>query len=237
MSTYTTPHDRLHAEDVLPVRSRISWGAIFAGAAVSLACLFLLSILGAAVGWTASDRLQTDQLGTGATVWAIFATLLSLFLGGWVTTQCTAGENKFEAVVYGVVLWGVTVTLLLWFLTSGVRLGMNTVMSAAMMRPEAQNAMANMSADDWQRAGKEAGLTDEQMSRLQSHLPASARQMRETMNDPETREAATKAAWWSFLGTLLSMLASVAGALMGAGPNLALRTIAVRDTTAGPAVH
>ncbi len=59
----TTPS--LKATDLLAVKSRVSWGAIAAGAMVSLAIYFLLTLTGIAVGLEAAAR-RPDQLTTSA---------------------------------------------------------------------------------------------------------------------------------------------------------------------------
>ena len=41
----------VHAEDLIPVRSRITWGAILAGSVLALSLYFLLALLGGAVGF------------------------------------------------------------------------------------------------------------------------------------------------------------------------------------------
>jgi len=45
-----------------------------------------------------------------------------------------------------------------------------------------------------------------------------------------TREQASRAAWWTFLGTVLSMIAAVCGTLAGSGPTPYLRGLFVRRT-------
>ena len=42
-------------EDVLPVRSRVSWQAVFAGAVIAVAMSVVLALLGTAVGVSLSD--------------------------------------------------------------------------------------------------------------------------------------------------------------------------------------
>jgi len=225
----------LHPEDVYPVRSRISWGAIFAGAMVFLALYFLFSLLGTALGLSISDNVRSDQLGTGAIFWAIVSILVSLFLGGWVTTQCTAGENKLEAVVYGVVLWGLTFAMLLWFTVSGMRLGFNAMMGMAAMASNNRDMINQMTPADWNRIGKEAGLSQEQIDRFRAQMPTSVAELRQAAEDPEVHQRATMTAWWTFFGTLFSMIAAIGGALAGAGPSLVFRPLAVRTTTTSAA--
>src|SRR5690606_24617597 len=108
------------------VRTRISWGAILAGAAVALAIYALLISLGVAVGMSVGDDFSSRNLGRSAGVWGFISLLLSLFAGGWVTTQVTVGETRGEAILYGVVLCATTSVLLLWLTANGVQAGMNS---------------------------------------------------------------------------------------------------------------
>lgn len=225
----------VRAEDLFPVRSRVSWGAIFAGAVVALALYVLLSLLGAAIGLSVSDQLRSDQLGSGAAIWAILTTFLALFLGGFVCSQCTAGENKAEAVLYGVIVWGVLFTSLLWFMAAGVRLGFNAMLGVS-DAAVANRAAGTITAADLERAGRQAGFTDEQIRQLSAAAPVQGADVRNLAADPRTQQLASSAAWWAFGGTLLSMLAAIGGALVGSGPSPLLRGLMVRTartTTVG----
>jgi len=170
------------------VRSRISWGAIVAGAAVAIAIYALLMALGVAVGMSVSDDVNMRTLGTGAGVWGFIALLVALFAGGWVTTQVTAGETRTEAVLYGVVLWATTSVLLLWLTANGVQAGM----AAAMAAQGATGANQAQTAADRELTSEERQLASER-----------------------AREAGKEGAWWAFAGILLSMIAAIGGALVG----------------------
>jgi hypothetical protein len=220
----------VRAEDLFPVRSRVGWGAIFAGAVVALALYLLLSLLGAAIGLSVSDQMRSDQLGSGAAIWAILSTLIALFVGGFVTTQCTAGENKSEAILYGIILWGVLIAMLLWLMATGVRMGFNAMMGVTTTAAANRDAISAMSQADWDRVGRQAGLTDEQIRQLRAAAADPAAEVRRAAEDPRIPGIATSTAWWAFGGTLLSILAAVFGAIVGAGPSPLLRGIAVRAT-------
>ncbi len=112
-----------------PVRSRVSWGPILAGAAVAFAIYFLLYLLGAAIGLSVSDDVQRENLGIGAGIWAIVTVIVAFFVGGWVTSRCTVGEDRLEAVLYGAIVWGVVFFLLLW-LGSDVSMGFSAMVTA-----------------------------------------------------------------------------------------------------------
>jgi len=195
----------------MPVRSRVSWGAVFAGAAVALAVYFLLSVLGVALGLSVSHQVSDQTWGVGAAIWAVLAMLLSFFLGGYVTTQLAVGENRGEACIHGVILWAVLFASLLWLATAGVRMGFNAMMVAS--------------------ANPSASATMESQLRLQGLTPEQVqRRMQEMANDPQTLRNATATAWWTFGGILVSMLAAIGGALSGSGPTLAFHNFMRRTT-------
>lgn len=98
--------ETVRTRDVLPVYSRISWGAILAGLFVTLAVFVLLSTLGLAIGISAADETNRDNVTVGAGIWAVITALIAFFCGGCVVSRFTAGETKAEAVMYGTVLWG-----------------------------------------------------------------------------------------------------------------------------------
>jgi hypothetical protein len=195
----TTEYDE---SDVFAVYSRISWGALFAGAVVALSAFMLLSVLGAAIGLSMQRPGVNDGLDWGATVWAITATLLSLFAGGWVATQCTAGENRMEGAMYGILLWGLVFAILFFFAASGVSTIFSSMLGVA-------NVVSEQQAVDFERLTR--GVTE---------LTAEQReQMRQNMQQALSSETAVEAAWWTFGAMALSMLAAVCGAVMGAGPS------------------
>jgi hypothetical protein len=202
----------VQVEDLLPVRSRVSWGAIFAGAMVALALYFLLTLLGSAIGLSVSGRVRAETLGVGAAVWAVLTTVVSLFVGGYVTSQCSVGENRFEAVLYGVILWGVLFSVLLWLMASGVRSGFNAMVGMA------QVTQSNDSFMGWEEAARRAGVSQERIDEWRAkgvNVPDKAHQQ-------EAEDASVRVAWWAFVGTLASMLAAVGGAYVGSGPRFRL---------------
>jgi hypothetical protein len=213
----------VRVEDVMPVRSRVSWGAIFAGAMVALALYFLLTLLGGAVGLSVGNGARAETLGTAAAVWAIAATVLSLFVGGYVTSQCSVGENRFEAVLYGVILWGVLFGMLLWLMASGVRSGFNAMVG---MSQAAHAVVGNGTSAGWEESAHRAGVPQERIDEWRRMAPNAAANARRAVEDQENQraaaDAATRVTWWALLGTLVSMLASVAGSFVGSGPRFRL---------------
>jgi len=205
--------ETIHTRDVARVGSRVSWGAILAGAVTTLSLYLLLGTLGIALGFSLSSNVGDRGLAIGATVWAVLATLLSLFVGGWVTSQCSVGETKLEAALYGLVLWGVVFAALIILMGSGVQMGVQSLMGIA-TSPEVGIVTERLTEQDLQQAG----LTREQIERLQARAQNLPAELRTRGQDSRT----VAAAWWTFGGILLSMLTAVAGSLAGAGPNVVL---------------
>src|ERR1700730_3851115 len=172
----------LRVEDLVPVRSRVSWGAIVAGAVLAMAVYLVLTLLGGAIGLTVSDNVRTDSLKTGGAIWAILATAIALFVGGWVTTQCTMGENKTEAVVHGVIMWGVVLAMLLWLMATGIRAGFNAMVGMANV---GSAAARNTTTEDWEAAARRSG----------GPQPTSRRRLRRRPRRPGGRSSAPCCRW------------------------------------------
>lgn len=199
--------------DVMRVGSRVRWGAILAGAVLGLALYLLLTLLGAAVGLSVSDKVRPGALGAAAAGWAIVTTALCLFLGGYLASQFSVGENRFEGAVYGLLVWAVVFAMLLWLMASGVRTGFNAMVGMASAGEAGATAaedfesaarrygVPQLQIDDWKQKAKDAGA---------GHA----------VGDPQHQQAADAAArvtWYAFLGTLVSMLAASAGGYLGVG--------------------
>jgi len=206
--------DRIETQDLMPVRSRVSWPAIFAGAVVALAFYFLLSCLGVALGFTVSHSVGERELGIGAAIWAVAALLVALFVGGLTASQVSVGENRTEAMFYGLLVWGVVFGALLLFAGSGMRMGFNAMMGIA-ASPTTAVVVNQLDAEDM----RQAGLNPEQIERLQARARNLPEELRARAQDPRM----TQAAWWTLLGIVASMGAAIFGALAGAGPEFVFR--------------
>ena len=97
-------------------RSRISWGAVLAGAVVAVATSILLSLLGAAMGAGSIrplDATSTElaHYGTGAAIWQIINLALSMAFGGYVAARLSGTHSHLDGELHGVTMWGVAVLL------------------------------------------------------------------------------------------------------------------------------
>ena len=99
-----------------PNRSRISWGAVFAGAVVAVATTLLLSLLGAAIGAGSIHPLDTNstdvaRYGAGAAIWQIINLAISMAFGGYVAARLSGTHSHLDGELHGVTMWGVAVLL------------------------------------------------------------------------------------------------------------------------------
>jgi hypothetical protein len=96
-------------------RSRISWGAVLAGAITAVASSLLLSLLGAALGagWIQPFNIWSDlaRLGTGAVIWGIINLALSMLLGGYVAARLSGTHSHQDAELHGLTTWAVATVL------------------------------------------------------------------------------------------------------------------------------
>jgi len=208
-------------EDVTSVGTRISWGAVLAGAVVALAVYMVLTTLGAAIGFTVGREMTTRALAGGGLVWAILTTAISLFCGGWTTSQLTAGETKCEAMVHGLILWGTIVAAMLWMTTVGVRSGFNAMLSVAYAGTTATDREGGI-----EELAKRMGYSEERIERIREAIKAKADNAEDKVNDEQVindaRKAVAMVTWGALFGMLLSMGAAIGGAVVGAGPSRTL---------------
>lgn len=226
MATATT---QPKATDLLSVRSRVSWGAIAAGAMVALSIYILLSLLGVALGIEAAARGADAHFGAGAAIYSILTLLIAMFFGGWATSRLAVGESKLEAVLYGLILWGVLFIGMIWLLSAGIRTGFGGMIGLASGVYMTQEGGINMDriASDLKQAGVEQATIDkyrDYYQRLKDHPESATDISREASNDPNLRRAgavagerAREATWWTLLGVVISMATVIVGSLMGSG--------------------
>ena len=219
----------VQAEDVIPVRSRISWAAVVAGSLLALATFFLLNLLGSAIGLSINDNVSGRSLAIGAVVWAVLATAAALFLGGFIASQLTTGENKVEGILYGLLTWALVFGMMMFLAAQATRAGLTAMVGMANASANAQTATGNTVDQNL----RNMGVPENEIERVKNSIPNFTQRANEAANNPENQrqleENATRAAWYSFLGTLISMIAAALGGYIGAGPTLRLFTVRVRQ--------
>jgi hypothetical protein len=104
---------------------RISWAAIFGGVILVVAIQLLFSLLGAGIGLgtvnvNAGTTPHASSLGIGAGVWWVLSSCIALFFGGYITAWLAGIEIRFDGMLHGLLIWGVTTVLTIYLLTSAI---------------------------------------------------------------------------------------------------------------------
>lgn len=88
----------------------VSWQAILAGVAITLAVQILLSLLGTAIGMSTIDPLEGESpsaqaFSLGAALWWAVSFFLSLAIGGMVAAEMSGFSDRMDGVLHGLVTW------------------------------------------------------------------------------------------------------------------------------------
>lgn len=101
-----------------PARSRISWGGVLAGVAVTLITMVLIHLLMLWLGLAAVDPLgdprPLEGIGTGAAIASMIGMAVALFLGGLVTGRLANKAAGVDVLLHGILTWAVATFLGLW---------------------------------------------------------------------------------------------------------------------------
>lgn len=123
-------HDAPHMSPVTPaedVRSilinRVSWGAVFAGAALGLVAQLILNMLGVGVGASTLDIAAGDSpdaatFSLGAAIWWTVSGIIAAFIGGFAAGRLSGQPKESSAGWHGFVSWAVTTLVVFYLVTS-----------------------------------------------------------------------------------------------------------------------
>lgn len=94
--------------------SRVSWGSVFAGAAVAGASIILLSLLGVAFGagglrFTHTTASEMAGYGRGAGIWTAVNLILSMGFGAYVAARLSGTHSHLDAGLHGITVWAIAV--------------------------------------------------------------------------------------------------------------------------------
>ena len=112
--------------------SRISWGAVLAGAAVAAATMVVLSLLGVALGAGGLRLTQTTAFdlkgyGLGAGIWTAVNVILSMAFGGYVAARLSGTHSHLDGELHGITVWAVAILMATVLLAQAASLAVSTV--------------------------------------------------------------------------------------------------------------
>ncbi len=179
---------------VVDYHDRVRWGPIISGLLVALATQLILSALFGAIGagsieTSGRPRSIASDVAGNVGIWSTIGLLISLFVGGWVTTRACGPMNRNTALLNGAILWATTLAFSSWLLASGVSGAFGIAAS---------------------NAGSVINQVQQQGTNLTQNTPkVSAQQARDLAANLRS------GLWWFVFGSLLGLLASMIGAIAG----------------------
>ncbi|MGO4393456.1 hypothetical protein AB4Z46_19055 [Variovorax sp. M-6] len=181
------------ALDAAP-QSGVSWGAVFAGAAVAAALTLIMMVLGAGMGlglaspWE-GEGAEAKTIGIAGIFWITFTQLAASGLGGYLAgrlrtkwTGIRTDEARFRDTAHGILSWAVATLVTFALIASalgsavsaGARVGMGVAtMVAGGAATTATGAAASRAGDD-ASSGPMAYMTDALFRKDPGAAPASS---------------------------------------------------------------
>lgn len=224
---------------------RLSWGGIFAGLVVALVVQVLLSLLGLAIGLGAANFVtgNLQAVGIGAGIWAVLTALISLFAGGLAAGHLAGVLTRFDGMLHGVLVWGLSVIVGLWALSSGVSMLLGGIFGVAgqtlSTAMSGVTTLGTTAAQEGQVTPGTIPTSEQEMIAVLERQGMSREQAQQTVNEIQqtTRQAQTQAQqiqqqaprvatqvsgsistaiWWALLAAILSLAAAAGGAALTA---------------------
>lgn len=118
------PHVAGYADDVGRSRiSGVSWSAIAAGTAVSLAVMLLINQIMVWAGFGLGNVVVPGNLSaytTSTGLWISLSAFLGIFAGSYVAARAAASRTSTNGMWHGLAVWGTSVVLALILSTVGL---------------------------------------------------------------------------------------------------------------------
>lgn len=112
--TYGTTSFQSAADSRIARKLHIDWSAVFGGTLLGWGALFLLSVIGAAIGFASIDPYAVHPgagLDTASGVWALVAMLATSFLGAFFVVRISGDRRRSESLLHGGISWGLSMLL------------------------------------------------------------------------------------------------------------------------------
>jgi hypothetical protein len=208
------------AEEIIyPVNSkRIWWGAIFAGSIITVLVSFMLGLLGIAIGAANVDfhnGISSEGAGRSALIWWLVITLIAYFCGGCVAGRLAGVLRRGDAMLHGIVTWGVVtiaVVVLVGSAVGGVLSGMTNFLAGGLQGQGSHHITANVTLNE--PAGTGSSTDYKQTAPAQStDLPN--QEVRETA--AAAAQMTSEAAMWTLVALIIGGLAALFGGAAGLG--------------------
>ncbi len=224
MSDVAMPPRVFADRTVSPGRSAwagFAWGAVMAGVVTAIAIQLLFTVLGMAIGVSVADpgggNADAGTVSAVAGAWWLITGTIALFLGGAVLGRLWGAGTGMALHIHALTMWAAVALF-----------GFLVIWSGAGMVSQAASPLAAVAA----QASPTGGM--DQITRNMTDTQAGMAVDRTVTNPAATQAAAEDAvsgaraaSWWSVVGLILGIVASIVGANMVAR-SLGERTYADR---------
>lgn len=180
--------------------SGFRWSPVLAGVVTAIALQLLLTVLGMAIGVSVAEPSEpgTDAgaFGIAAGVWWLVTGTISLLVGGIVLGRAWGRHHGILLHLHTIAMWAVVAIFGFFVIWSGT--GMLSETASPMAAIVGQQALSSQN-------GAGSGLTTDLIddpARAQAALV-------------QATDSAQTAAWWSVVGLIVGIVASVLGGIIG----------------------
>lgn len=112
--SYGTTSFQSASDSRIDRKLKVDWSAVFGGTLLGWGLLFLLSVVGAAIGFASIDPYAVHPgagLDTGSGIWALVAMIATSFLGAFFVVRISGDRRRSESLLHGGISWGLSMLL------------------------------------------------------------------------------------------------------------------------------
>jgi hypothetical protein len=105
--------------------NRVSWGAVFAGAALALAAQLILNLLGIGVGASTfspatGEGPSATSFSIGAATWWAVSGIIAAFVGGYTAGRLAGQPKESSGAWHGLTAWALATLVVIYLLTTAI---------------------------------------------------------------------------------------------------------------------
>lgn len=202
MTQINTASPRIVRTDHAAHAPAIWWGPVTAGAVSAIAVQFFFTVLGIAIGISTSGGSDgvNEGMGVAAGAWWLITGTLSLLIGGVVVGVLMGHFDRLVLALHALAMWALVALFGFLVIWSGAGMATDAVSPLAAIAGEQTDLGLPALGRDLASGPEGTGARTFENDRV---VPAQA------------HDIAQASAWWSVVGLLLGVAASVAGAVMG----------------------
>lgn len=203
---------------------RTSWGAVLAGATVAIAAQIFFTLLGIALGMTASEVTRdpaaqvTEGVAVTAAAWWLISGTLSLFLGGLVVGRFAGLTRSPDVILHSLTMWSTTAVFGLVVVSlAGTTALYGTGLNSMYLGSNTSNRQA--AENHARRIG--VITVSQPLNTLESNNE-------QTVTPAQATKFVRTASWWAVLAFMLGIGASLVGSWITTPERIVMKPPAAR---------